>query len=128
MVGRHRVEFEERVAHVRYVGDVDGDDIDQILESMQYHYGVDEPRIALLVDARELGSLAPEARKRISKAEHLVATAVHGGSFQQRIIANLMIRAINLVQKGATPTRLFAAEDEARGWLAEFTEAPQSEG
>jgi len=116
-VGTHRVVFEGGgYVHVSFIGDYTANDHDLIFERMD-SVEPEAKRRKLLINIREMGKVPPDARKRISEAEALGATALYGGGFGQRLIANMMLRAIAMVQKNAVPTRMFPGEAEARAWL-----------
>lgn len=66
---------------------------------------------------------SPEAR-RVS-AERLkmipnMAMAVVGGSFAQRMLAKLVLTAVNMLGSHAVAAKFFSDSESARAWLREF--------
>lgn len=68
-----------------------------------------------------MGTISSASRKLLSESilpVPIVATAVVGASFTQRVIATLADRTINLVRGGQRyETRFFSTEGEGRAWL-----------
>jgi hypothetical protein len=67
----------------------------------------------LLIDIRETGTLARQARRAYAANELGLAQALVVGSAFSRVGANLFLR----LARPAYPTRLFTTEDDALRWL-----------
>lgn len=107
---------EPDLIHLSYIGDVKLDNIRDVLEEMAAHCNLDGG-VRLLINIEKMGSLEPAARKHIANETRLRSVALYGGGFAQRVVANLMIRAVEMVNRDSVPTRLFSGETEARTWL-----------
>lgn len=75
-----------------------------------------------LVDLTRLAGLTPEARRLLSQRDaraFLRAIVLVGGSFHQRVLATLVIRAVRLFWRHKThvPFAFFADEPTARAWI-----------
>jgi hypothetical protein len=75
-----------------------------------------------LADAAQFVDMTTDARKLIAGIHFrgiVTATGVYGGTFRQRTLANMVVRAAALLSPGP-PVRVFLTEAEARGFLDAF--------
>jgi hypothetical protein len=123
-VGPHLYRFEPPdLFHLRCLGDVSEQEIEKI---MAVGLGIGERAGSLfwLNDIGKLGALASSARKRLASTPlgfYPGATAVFGGSFQQRVLANIAIKASRILRPWARarPIAFCADEAEARAFFEE---------
>ena len=122
-----KVWFEEDTEFLCVVypaGRLEGETARELMEKLiPYQVGRGKEPSFILVDARHLTGISPEARKafgeaRFSDARGLSYIATFGGSFAFRALANLVIKALMLVSKQMVLT-LEVDEAAARAWLAE---------
>ncbi|MDI1447401.1 STAS/SEC14 domain-containing protein [Polyangium sp. 6x1] len=130
-LGAHRYRFEAPdLFLLRIVGDVGLSDTQAMFERLEELSGRAGRPIFWLADISELGEVSQAARKfplKLDPARWLRATAVFGGSFQQRLMANLVMKAIPLLRPSRRMSPLFfcATEVEARAFVEKER---QSEG
>ena len=115
--GRHGIIFEEgKLAHIFFRGKVSEDEVDGLRDLHESRWGP-AANVRLMINITEQDGLTPGARKRIATQQQgIAAVGIYGGAFAQRIVANLMIRAVAVVKEGA-PTKLFGDVEDARKWL-----------
>lgn len=114
---KHRVDvFDDYYLFVAN-GDILEDHAKKIIEIAVKHFG-DKPYF-ILGDLTHIGSINPAARKYLAESagSSSAGAALWGASFQTRVIANLLLNAINLIKKHAIPSTFFKTEAEARSWL-----------
>jgi hypothetical protein len=83
----------------------------------------DDPRIFVLFDLSRLGHVTPDARHAAAKelkGTVVRAAAYFGASFRFRVLATLVVKGINLMNRTSTPTSFFETEAEARAWISEI--------
>jgi hypothetical protein len=124
---------------ITYIGHITGDHMRKLVE-VSSPFSAGKKYILLLVDLSRLDHVSREARE-ISKAQSRKGPAAQGGptplrgiatfgaSFHFRAIANIGMRAYNLLT-GQTdnPTRFFDTEAAARAWLAERRNELKAQG
>lgn len=121
-VGPHLFRWEPPdLGYTTYGGDLDGETMRQLaVRSREFTLG--KPRVFLIVDMSRIGKVSPDARKSSaagSQELNLRGIAVIGASAPLRIIAGLVTRAVDLINRNAdNPTRFFETEAEARAWIA----------
>ncbi|HSN88192.1 MAG TPA: hypothetical protein VL025_15645, partial [Thermoanaerobaculia bacterium] len=74
------------------------------------------------IDLSELDSIPAAVRKEAAgtlKDLPLYGTAIYGASLAARVVAKLLLTAVNLVRADRkNPVQFFETEADARGWLA----------
>ncbi|HVK65006.1 MAG TPA: STAS/SEC14 domain-containing protein [Polyangium sp.] len=124
-LGAHRYRFEAPDLFViRVVGDVSLSDTQFMFERLQDLSAKAGRPIFWLSDISGLGEVTPAARKfplKLDPTGWLQATVVFGGSFHQRLVANLVMKAIPLLRpsRQMRPLSFFATEAEARAYVEE---------
>jgi len=85
-------------------------------------YWADKPYIFMLIDMSACTGVTPEARRAIMKRANTKpqALAYIGTSRRTRVLAELILKAVNLFMKTEMHHRFFDTEVEARAWLAEM--------
>jgi hypothetical protein len=108
--------------HFIIEGDITADDARAITAFTREH-AAGRTYVLLLADLGALGSISHEARRIGVHAEKRVpyrAIAVYRASFEKRILASLILRAMALFKRlEDNPVQFFATEAEARAWIAE---------
>ena len=124
-----RFQLDEEEHWIRLVpyGTSDGPEMAAFMDRVK-HYSAGRPYFQMLVDLREGSGASPEARRIAAEAMREMPPrdiAFFGGSFANRMLANLILRAIELL--GSAPMKhVFAAtEEEAVHWLNERRDARQ---
>lgn len=87
-----------------------------IVEKMIERHG----RYGTLVNAANMGRIAPGARQVIGQrplTSRTFGTSVFGASFVTRTVMTLVLRALQLVGRGAIAGEFFKTEAEARDWI-----------
>lgn len=120
-VGAHWFRWESPdVGYISYTGDVDGASMTLLAEKSR-KFTLGSSCVFLIVDMAKAGKISAEARQRSAeggKDLNLRGIAVIGASTYIRIIAGLVSRAIDLVNRNTeNPTRFFDTELEARAWI-----------
>ncbi|TKD12780.1 STAS/SEC14 domain-containing protein [Polyangium fumosum] len=122
-LGAHRYRFEAPDLFViRVVGDVSLSDTQAMFERIETFSGKAGRPIFWLSDISGLGQVTPDARKfplALDATRWLRATVVFGGSFHQRLVANLVMKAIPLLRpsRQMRPLSFFPTEAEARAYV-----------
>jgi hypothetical protein len=108
------------VGYVAYNGDVDGPTMATYSEKSRLHTN-NKPRVFLIVNSSKLGRIDAEARRLSangSKGLALRGVAVVGGSRTIRVLSELFVRAIEILNHNPdNPTRFFEDEADARAWI-----------
>lgn len=123
-LGQHDVRFEEPdLLWVAVYGDLSAEETRRLAE---YTLEVTEHREHLLVlaDLSGLGEIPSEARREMAARTSEVpyrGMAFFGGSFQARLIAKLVVGAMNVFSSRSrdNPICFFEGEAEARAWIEE---------
>lgn len=121
--GKHTTYFEEPdIIFMKLAGectDAEG------LELLRRQRGFAEGRKMLffLMDGSEMAGISPGARKAVAetlKEIPLYGMANFNAPMKARVVAKLVITAVNLFRKDATtnPIEFFSTEAEAREWIA----------
>ncbi|UQA56164.1 hypothetical protein [Polyangium aurulentum] len=119
--GAHLYRFEPPdLLRSRPVGLISREELSTSLDIIELH-GRKAP-LFWIVDLSRLGGIAPNARRLLSERDArslLRAIVLVGGSFQQRVLATLAIRAVRLFWRHKThvPFHFFATEAEGRAWV-----------
>jgi hypothetical protein len=123
VLGRQVTYFEEPdIIYVKYKGEcTDMEAMEMLRRHKQFGAGHDA--LFFLVDAADLESISPAARKVVAEALRdipLYGMAVYAASLKAKVVIKLMITAVNLARKDASknPVEFFATEQSARDWLA----------
>lgn len=84
--------------------------------------------VLTLVGVREAVTFEPAARKIVAEVDDArpTATAIYGGSFAFRVVADMVSHAARIVAKRKLTTNFFADEPSARAWLAEMRDRFQA--
>lgn len=123
-LGQHEVRFEEPdLLWVSVHGDLSAEETHRLAA---YTREVAERREHLLViaDLSEIGEISSEARREMAARTSEVpyrGMAFFGGSFQARLIAKLVVAAMNVFSSRSrdNPICFFEGEAEARAWIEE---------
>ena len=88
----------------------------------QVSFGQGRKMVFFLMDGTNMGGLSPGMRKAVAKALSqlpLFGMANYGAPLKARVVAKLVITAVNLFRKDASinPIEFFATEAEARSWI-----------
>lgn len=121
-VGSHLFRWEAPdIGYIAYCGNLDGATMGQLSEESR-RFTLGQPCVFLIVDMARAGKVSAAARQqsaRGSKDLNLRGIAVIGASASLRLIAGLVSRAVDLVNRNTdNPTRFFETEAEARSWIA----------
>lgn len=76
-----------------------------------------------LMDGKQMAGISPGARKAVAetlKEIPLFGMAIFDAPIKARVVAKLVITAVNLFRKDAStnPVEFFSTEDDARKWIA----------
>lgn len=95
------------------------------LELLRRQKGFAEGRKMLffLMDGKQMAGISPGARKAVAetlKEIPLFGMAIFEAPIKARVVAKLVITAVNLFRKDAStnPVEFFSTEDDARKWIA----------
>lgn len=124
-IGKHDVQLFDDWYQIAMHGEVTEEDAKKINE-IQHKYFINK-RFFTICDMREMGNVSPAARKQFANSSNdntSAAIALWGGSFQTRLLANLILNAINLVKKNTTPSAFFKTEEEAFAWIEQKRKEP----
>jgi len=122
-IGRHAYRFEPPdVYFVRVIGSISGDEMRRMLEVARELAARAGDKVIWLEDISQLGDVSPEARKMaasMTSTPSVRATVLFGGSFHQRVVANLVIQASKLLRTKRLnlPIVFLATEAEARAFI-----------
>lgn len=115
----------------RPIGLISREELSTSLDIIEMH-GRNAP-LFWIVDLSRLAGIASNARRLLSERDarsYLRAIILVGGSFQQRVLATLAIRAVRLFWRHKThvPFAFFATETEARAWVESERRAHPAQG
>ncbi|MCA9704597.1 MAG: STAS/SEC14 domain-containing protein [Myxococcales bacterium] len=82
------------------------------------------PYVLMTVDISRMDKATPESRRvsaQIMKQMPPRVIAVIGGTFSQRIVSKLVLKATEILGGGLQASAFFRDEDEAKVWLDEQT-------
>jgi hypothetical protein len=126
-IGRHVIEEEDSLLHVRWRGNHTLAEQHQIYDHISEYLRVHGTGL-LLIDLSQAGSLSAEQRhaeQRHASGDwwrkqqlDTIALAHYGQTLANRLMLGLLARAVSLVSRSAVLTENFATEAEARAWLA----------
>jgi hypothetical protein len=126
-IGTHLFRWEPPdVAYTAYFGDLDGDAAATLgVEARKIT--ASKPRLFLLVNLSKVGRISREARAQSAQGSQDLAIcgiAIVGASAHVRIIAGLVGRAVEMMQRGKNAqTRFFNTEAEGRQWIDQRRQA-----
>ncbi|MCH9685161.1 MAG: STAS/SEC14 domain-containing protein [Deltaproteobacteria bacterium] len=116
--------LEPRMVSVAFHGLFDADDADNVMR--QIEAAVEhEPFFMFEAVMSDITKATPEARRLAAERFRRLpkrAIAVVGGSFGQRMVAKLTIRAIAWLDKANSETAYFPESEDARAWLRGYAE------
>jgi hypothetical protein len=118
-VGNHWFIDEGHVLVFRYVGDVSGDDVAELIRLTTGVVGT-RPPVYALADLGRLGSISGEARKNWTnwfRSHGFIAAACFGASFSTRTAATMIMAAARAFSGFKPQFVFFGSEDEARAWI-----------
>ena len=120
-IGRHVIEEEESLLHVRWRGNHTLAEQHQIYDHISEYLQVHGTGL-LLFDLSQAGSLTAEHRHASGnwwRKQQLdtIALGQYGHSLANRLLVGLIARAVALVTGTPVNTESFATEAEARAWL-----------
>ena len=120
-IGRHVLEYEPTLLHVRWVGAHTLDEQHRIYERISAYVQANRPTL-LMFDLRHAISLTAEHRRASAqwwKQQQLesIALAQYGLGPLLRVMVNLIARAVGLLSGRSVVMDNFANEAEARAWL-----------
>jgi hypothetical protein len=116
------VQWEEPdICFTSFVGEIAAEQMQRIVAEQQ-RVASGRRYVFYLADVARVDKFSASART-FSKTEVVApafGTAVFGASWHFQAVANMLVRAINLLQKiNDNPVRFFKTEAEARAWLSE---------
>jgi hypothetical protein len=121
--GKHVTYFEEPdIIFMKLTGDVtDAEGLELLRRQRAFAEG--RKMLFFLMDGKEMAGISPAARKAVAqtlKEIPLFGMANFESSMKARVVAKLVITAINLFRKDAAtnPVEFFPSEEEARAWIA----------
>jgi len=119
-IGQHVLLLEDPdIVSVEMVGDLSPAEAADLNKGI-LQFSTGKPFVFFLANMARFGSVAAEARKVTAKAtEHIPyrGMAFFGASFQARVIATLILNAVNLITRRDNPGEFFPSEPDARVWL-----------
>ena len=120
-IGRHVIEEEDSLLHVRWHGNHTLAEQHQIYDHISEYLRVHGTGL-LLFDLSQAGSLSAEHRHASGnwwRKQQLdtIALGQYGHSLPNRLLVGLIARAVTLVTGTSVNTESFATEAEARDWL-----------
>lgn len=123
-IGRHVLEYEPTLLHVRWVGSHTLDEQHQIYERITAYVKANRPTL-LMFDLRHATSLTAEHRRASAhwwKQQELesIALAQYGLGSLLRVMVTLIARAVALLSGRSVVMDNFANEAEARAWLEQI--------
>lgn len=120
--GKHITYFEEPdIIFMKLAGDVsDAEGLELLRRQKAFAEG--RKMLFFLMDGREMAGISPVARRAVAetlKEIPLFGMANFQSSMKARVVAKLVITAINLFRKDAStnPVEFFSSEQEAREWI-----------
>lgn len=120
--GRHSTRLElPDIVHLKLVGEVDLPECRQINEAhIEFAQGLDH--MFYMIDLSELENIPAAVRKEASetvKVLPLRGTVIYQTPLRARVLAKLLLTAVNLFKGGATqnPVEFVDTEEEARAWV-----------
>jgi len=121
--GKHVTYFEEPdIIFMKLVGDCSDDEGFELVRR-QLAFSAGRKMLFFLMDGREMAGISPGARKSVAetlKTIPLYGMSIFEAPLKARVVAKLVITAINLFRKEAStnPVEFFPSEAEARQWIA----------
>jgi hypothetical protein len=120
--GKHITYFEEPdIIFMRLAGDCsDEEGLELVRRQMEFSKG--RKMLFFLMDGREMSGISSGARRAVAqslKAIPLYGMAIYEAPMKARVVAKLVITAINLFRQDATtnPVEFFPSETRARQWI-----------
>jgi len=121
-IGRQGIAFESPdLIHVVVRGEVSLEEIRELIAFIKEAIA-GSPYLLLLGDLSAFQELAPGVRRvamELSRSLPYRGVALIGGSVHGKVIAKLLLNALNLFTQRDIPVRFFATEVEAYAWLLE---------
>jgi hypothetical protein len=122
LIGKHTTSYEEPdILYLKLVGEVDTAEVREI-NQRHLDYGKDRDHLFYLLDLSELDNLPAQVRREASetvKVLPLRGTVVYGAPLKAKILAKLLMTAVNLFKGGKNQNvvEFTDTETEARAWL-----------
>lgn len=107
------------LVEVKFFGVLEGPELDTLFDWMEAKVA-GLPYFLIEADMSAISGAKPEARKLAADRLRSMpdfAIALVGGSFAQRIIAKLVLTAIEMLSKGKTKAGFFKDREASRAWL-----------
>ena len=121
--GKHTTYLEEPdIIFMRLAGECsDAEGLELLRRQRAFSEG--HKMLFFLMDGREMAGISPGARKAVAetlKEIPLYGMAIFDAPMKARVVAKLVITAVNLFRKDAStnPIEFFPTEAEAREWIA----------
>jgi len=108
-------------AHLKFEGRITEAQIDALFTPLVVRAS-ELPYVLMTVDITEMSGASPESRRQTAKLMEEIpprAIAVIGGTFSQRMVSKLVLKATELLGKTRQISAFFAEPDAARTWLEE---------
>jgi hypothetical protein len=121
-IGRHTTSYEEPdILFLKLVGEVDNVEVREINQK-HLDFSKDRDHMFYLLDLSELDNLPAQVRREASetvKVLPLRGTVVYGAPLKAKILAKLLMTAVNLFKGGKNQNvvQFTDTEAEARAWL-----------
>lgn len=122
VLGKHITYFEEPdIIFMKFKGAVsDEEGLELLRRQLQFANG--HKLLFFLIDAEELISISPAARKAVAeklKEVPLRGMAIYSAPLKAKVITKLIITAVNLFRgEDMNPVHFLDSEQEAREWIA----------
>lgn len=120
--GKHTTYFDEPdIIFMKLAGECsDAEGLELLRRQKGYAQG--RKMLFFLMDGREMAGISPGARKAVAetlKEIPLYGMAIFDAPMKARVVAKLVITAVNLFRKDAStnPIEFFPTEAEAREWI-----------
>ncbi|HYO13425.1 MAG TPA: hypothetical protein VE685_09555 [Thermoanaerobaculia bacterium] len=121
-IGRHSTSLElPDIVHLKLVGDVELPECREINQThIEFAKGLDH--MFYMIDLSELENIPAAVRKEASetvKVLPLRGTVIYQTPLRARVLAKLLLTAVNLFKGGVTqnPVEFVDTEEEARAWV-----------
>jgi hypothetical protein len=127
--GSYTLTFDGDISRMTFSGYLTEQIATELMAKQRIH-SKGRPYILNLCDMRNFDGVSPEARKIFAETSSEInnrGTAIYGASFQSRVIATLIMKAMSLFSKQDSPFYFCATEAEAINWLAARRQIIQAE-
>lgn len=121
-VGKQTTVFEEPdILYMKLVGEVETAEVREI-NRLHLEFGQNRSHMFYLIDLSDLDNLPSQVRKEASETVRslpLRGTAIYGAPLKAKVLAKLLMTAVNMFKggKNQNPVEFTDTEAEARVWL-----------